>query len=60
MLETLYTFYYEWLFGSVVPSFISAQGVEFVCIIFSAVTLGALLWLAILPFRTLFSWIFRG
>lgn len=59
MIETLYSFFFGWLFNSTVPAFMSAQGVEFVCIVFSILTMLVVLWLATLPLRALFSWIFR-
>ena len=59
MLANLYSFFFEWLFGSTVPTWMSAQGVEFTCIVFSIIVMVFVLWLATLPIRLLFSYMFR-
>ena len=59
MLQNLYTFFYEWLFSSTQPAFMSEQGVEFVCIIASVVVLFGVISLAFLPLKVLFRIIFR-
>lgn len=59
MIETLYNFFYEWLFSSQTPAFMSAQGVEFTCIVFAIVVLLAVLWLCLIPFKVLFRTFFN-
>ena len=59
MLQNLYTFFYEWLFGSTQPAFMSEQGVEFTCIVVSIIVLVGVVALAFLPLKVLFRIIFR-
>lgn len=59
MFNSLYTFFYEWLFESVQPVYLSAQGAEFVCIVFSVITLVGVVALAFLPIKVLCRFIFR-
>lgn len=60
MFAELYSFFYEWLFNSVQPSFLSAQGAEFVCIIFATLVLVWVVSLAVLPIKALVRWIVGG
>lgn len=57
MFIEIYNFFYEWLFNGVQPEFLSAQGAEFTTIIFSVITIVAVIGLAIIPIRALISWI---
>lgn len=59
MIETLYNFFFEWLFGSQIPTFMSTQGVEFTCIVFTITVLLAVLWLCLIPFKALFRTFFN-
>lgn len=59
MINTLYNFFFEWLFASQIPSYMSAQGVEFTCIVFTITTLLAVLWLCLIPFKVLFRTFFN-
>lgn len=59
MIANLYNFFFTWLFNGVVPEFMSAQGVEFTCIVFSIIVMCFVLWLASLPLRLLFSFMFK-
>ena len=57
MFENLFNFFAEWLFNSTQSAFLSVQGQEFVCIIFTAVTLIGVISLALIPIKKLISWI---
>lgn len=59
MIETIYNFFYGWLFNSTTPVFMSAQGVEFTCIVFTITTLLAIVWLCLMPFKVLFRTFFN-
>lgn len=59
MIEQLYTFFFEWLFGSQIPTFMSAQGVEFTCIVFTVTALLAVLWICLIPFKALLRYFFN-
>lgn len=59
MIETIYTFFYEFLFNSTTPAFMSVQGVEFTCIVFTITTMLAVLWLCLMPFKALFRTFFN-
>ena len=59
MLQNLYSFFYEWLFSSTQPAFMSQQGVEFVCIVMSIIVLVGVISLAFVPLKVLFRIIFR-
>lgn len=60
MFAELYTFFYEWLFNSAQPTFLSTQGAEFVCIIFATLVLVWVVSLAVLPIKALVRWIVGG
>lgn len=57
MFENLFYFFAEWLFNNSQSAFLSTQGQEFVCIIFSALTLIGVLSLALIPIKKLIAWI---
>lgn len=49
MFVEVYNFFFEYLFNSEIPSFLSAQGTEFTCIVFSIITICALIAVALIP-----------
>lgn len=59
MFNSLYTFFYEWLFDGVAPAYLSAQGAEFATIVFAVVTLLATLSLVLIPIKAIISLICR-
>lgn len=59
MFQNLYTFFYDWLFESAQPAFMSAQGVEFTCIVASIIVLVGVIALAFVPIKVLIRFIFR-
>lgn len=60
MFAELYIFFYEWLFNSSQPTFLSPQGAEFVCIIFATLVLVWVVSLAVLPIKALVRWVVGG
>lgn len=59
MIETIYTFFYEWLFNSTQPAFLSAQGVEFICLIFTITVMAFVVYVAIIPIKAIINAILR-
>lgn len=57
MIETIYTFFYEWLFSSAVPAWLSAQGVEFICLVFTVTVLLGVVSIALIPLKKIIGWI---
>ena len=57
MFVEIYDFFYQWLFDGVQPAFLSTQGAEFTCIVFTIVTLLSVVALVITPIRALISWL---
>lgn len=59
MFNELYAFFYEWLFAGVQPSYLSEQGAEFACIVFSCTVLIGCVALAFTPIKMLIRFIFK-
>lgn len=57
MFNTLYTFFYDWLFNGTAPIYMSEQGAEFTTILFCVVTLCAVIALALIPIKAIISFI---
>lgn len=53
MFTNLYNFFFEWLFASQYPSFISQQTAELVCVAMCVITIIALINLVLIPIRAL-------
>lgn len=60
MIQTIYNFFWQWLFNGVQPTFLSVQGAEFITIVFTIMVFALVLWIAVLPIKALLQWIFRG
>lgn len=60
MFNSLYTFFYDWLFGGVAPTYLSAQGAEFATIVFAVITLIAVISLALIPIKALVRFVCGG
>lgn len=55
MIETIYNFFFQWLFNGAFPSFLSEQGAEFICITFTIIVMAFVVYIAILPIRWIIS-----
>lgn len=59
MIETIYNFFYEWLFNSTQPAFLSTQGVEFICLVFTIIVMAFVVYVAIIPIKAIINAILR-
>lgn len=59
MFTELYTFYFDWLFDGVYPTFLSAQSAEFATILMCIITIVAVIALAIVPIKAIINLIWR-
>lgn len=60
MFTSIYNFFWDWLFNSTYPAFMSAQSAEFCTILFAVVVTLFVVWLATLPVKALLRLFFRG
>lgn len=60
MFIDLYNFFFEWLFGGVYPTFMSAQSAELATIIMAVIVTVAVISLAIMPIKAIVRWICGG